>query len=436
VIVGSDVTLSEAACGLFDRADWQDALAHLALAAIPVAGARNSFAASIARVQGEIVAPVPATLNAVRCQIAPLDLVYYQHKVFDSPPRSRVALAGLCWREKAAEERGNRGTLLKRAKRLLEESKMRASSALISYLPLIGTASPRMDGSVKSSGSDSSHDVKKKPRNSANGSPKGEQGIASPSCSTCSLTDRENVYRGKSPSSSSASSSSPSGLITKGEEGDDEDDDVDSDVSTVAKQQPVRYTYTTLLSEGQLYFRSWQELDRRLGANVGADADRQGPAWMIPSPKSGGTATVARRPKPSFPAMPDLPKPLPRDAGWVTEVGDFFSIHILSHGMSADPCLKCLAPNARPDDGHLWLLLIRADAPKKELHRFFKRTEANGDEPLPPGVELLRVRGVRLAPLSPDSTRFFVDGRPLESNGSVEMLQAFVMPGVARTLVK
>ena len=43
VAVSGDGTVAEVFRGLFDRADWQDALAHLAVSAVPVGG-RNAFA--------------------------------------------------------------------------------------------------------------------------------------------------------------------------------------------------------------------------------------------------------------------------------------------------------------------------------------------------------------------------------------------------------
>lgn len=90
VIVGSDKSVAEAALGLFDRADWQDSLAHLALCPVPISGVRASLAASVARAQGEKLATVTSALNAARGQVAPLDLVFVQYKLADIPTRSRV----------------------------------------------------------------------------------------------------------------------------------------------------------------------------------------------------------------------------------------------------------------------------------------------------------------------------------------------------------
>ena len=168
----------------------------------------------------------------------------------------------------------------------------------------------------------------------------------------------------------------------------------------------------------------------------------------------------SRRPKPCFPSMPDLPRSLPRDAGWVTEVGDFVFVHLINHGVTptssslstrrrqsqakgSAPRHHLFAPDARPDDGCLWLLLVRAGVGRRELTAFLKAAEKRLDGKVettrataaPEGVELLRVRGMRLAPLDVSGfAGFSVDGKLQED--PLECLQAFVMPGVARTMVK
>ena len=48
VTVGGDGTLAEVANGLFDRADWQDALAHLPLAQAPTRDAGAGLAKTAA----------------------------------------------------------------------------------------------------------------------------------------------------------------------------------------------------------------------------------------------------------------------------------------------------------------------------------------------------------------------------------------------------
>ncbi len=211
------------------------------------------------------------------------------------------------------------------------------------------------------------------------------------------------------------------------------------------------------------------------------------PLLMKPSSNNPGFGSLEqqqqqKRPKPCFPSMPDLPRSLPRDAGWVTEVGDFVCVHLINHGVVAsssgsagsrrrgsrrrsgggggsssgrDGKRRLFAPDSRPDDGCLWLLLVRAGVARKDLVAFLKSAErrlegsrsraaeagasSDGGESRPPseGIELLRVRGLRLAPLDVHGFGgFSVDGAPAADGDPLECLQAFVMPGVARTLVK
>ena len=89
-------------------------------------------------------------------------------------------------------------------------------------------------------------------------------------CSTCSLSDRENVYRKELSPSSDSSSSSSSNRENSGEEEQEEEEGTasrtDSDslealippkrvVAAAAPAPSTKYTYTSLLAQGQLYFR-------------------------------------------------------------------------------------------------------------------------------------------------------------------------------------
>ena len=220
----------------------------------------------------------------------------------------------------------------------------------------------------------------------------------------------------------------------------------------LAPSQPAgsRYNYTSLLTEGQLYFRSWQELDVRLRHSGPFPMLNSHPGLMKPSGNYGpphmalgaGTGGV-KRPKPHFPSMPDLPSPLPSDAGWVTEVGDFVSVHLLNHGF-IDRSNRLLVSECLPDDGVLWLLLVRAGISRKDLLGFLRSTSldhvtagagtigAPAASELPPGIDIIPVRGFRLAPLTATGRAVTVDGEPVNCN----CIQAFIMPGVARTMVR
>jgi hypothetical protein len=172
--------------------------------------------------------------------------------------------------------------------------------------------------------------------------------------------------------------------------------------------QPTRYCYTSLLTEGQLYFRSWQELDARLACGG------RTLAALGQEPAGGG-----KRPKPFFPAMPEMAQPLPKEQGWHTEVDDFLAVLLLKHVAAASTL----------DDGRLWLVAVRAAVNRRDLARFVGSLWQD-EWRLAPGIDVVAVRGVRLVPLT-DEAAITVDGHALAS----QPVQAFVMPSVARTLL-
>ena len=105
--------------------------------------------------------------------------------------------------------------------------------------------------------------------------------------------------------------------------------------------------HTFLDAFTHLFFRrSWQELDARLSPS-GPFPLLNSSILMKPSSDAGSdrgrSGQLSRqqqqqkRPKPCFPSMPDLPRSLPKDAGWVTEVGDFVCVHLINHGILPSP---------------------------------------------------------------------------------------------------
>ena len=74
--------------------------------------------------------------------------------------------------------------------------------------------------------------------------------------------------------------------------------------------------------------------------------------------------------------MPEMSKPLPQEARWIIEVGDFVSIYLLNQPFINQT--QCMAPDASPDDGCLWLLLIRKGVTKKDLNKFMAAADSGG----------------------------------------------------------
>lgn len=118
-------------------------------------------------------------------------------------------------------------------------------------------------------------------------------------------------------------------------------------------------------------------------------------------------------------------------------MGDFVAVHVFNM-----PCLdqeRTVVPDASINDGRLRLLLIRGGIKRADLYKFLNAIESEATflsdnmPPLPDGVEIISIKGIRITPITME-TAFQVDDQTV--TGSVECIQAFVMPGVARTMVK
>lgn len=358
-------------------------------------------------------------LSSARAQLNPLDLFFVQTERNES----KVGVLNVGWgiindihesdAAKGNSEEGSGGGGGSRLRflgqtrlsvmRLVAVTNLKTNSAVLSYLPVEHSRRPFKNSS--GGGGDSNSNSRSSPVRSSSSS------FSSYTCSTCSLTDREHVFNKELSSSSAAGSKlkqqqkqqqnrsfelgggqdSMDALITSKPSINNDNNNNSKPTKTKPKryQSPIhppppppppppmlapsqptatRYNYTSLLTEGQLYFRSWQELDVRLRHSGPFPMLNSHPGLMKP----GGPSSLppSKRPKPHFPSMPDLPKPLPKDAGWITEVGDFVSVHLLNQGFIDKS--RLLVADCLPDDGLLWLLLIRAGISRRDLLKFLR----------------------------------------------------------------
>lgn len=123
----------------------------------------------------------------------------------------------------------------------------------------------------------------------------------------------------------------------------------------------------------------------------------------------------------SFPALTD---PVPSD--WTVEEGDFVMIY--SSLQSHLGTHLYFAPEARPDDGILWLLIITSNVTRFQLLNYFKQQEAGNHLSLP-YVRMIPVRAFRL--------ESYVDGGFMTVDGELvrtPTLQARVMTALGRVL--
>ncbi|TRY72571.1 hypothetical protein TCAL_00196 [Tigriopus californicus] len=445
VCVSGDGLIHEVLNGLFDRVDWQDALSHLSVSSIPI-GTISAFGRAMIHLQKEPFhhdGILSNALNVGRAITHPMDLIFVQTK-----DRSQVGVCNFGW-GLLNELKGTKTNKLKLLKNyrlgltnLFRVSSITVQSAVISYLPVQGgnSSTKQLSENLSSKASSQIHSLQSTLSNRT-------------TCSSCSiglLKDAPNLSKTFNSSRNTSEStdirdSSMDPLITSTKAKKATSKTKPRSPAIASPPPASRYTYTSLLAEGQLYFRSWQELDVRLQHHGPFPLLNNHTVMMAssvvtaspPSSMSQGTLRNQKRPKPYFPAMPEMPKPLHQDLGWVTEVGDFVAVHVFNM-----PCLdqdRTVVPDGSINDGRLRLLLIRGGIKRADLYKFLNAIESDATfmsesmPPLPDGVEIISIKGIRITPITME-TAFQVDDQIV--TGSVECIQAFVMPGVARTMVK
>merc|ERR1711963_439664 len=95
--------------------------------------------------------------------------------------------------------------------------------------------------------------------------------------------------------------------------------------------------------------------------------------------------------------IPELSQDLKNEShdGWTYEEDEFINITILNAPYIAERNL--FSPESRLDDGLLYLLIIRKEATKSSLVKFFNGLE-EGNHIHIPGVEIISVRAARILP--------------------------------------
>ena len=116
---------------------------------------------------------------------------------------------------------------------------------------------------------------------------------------------------------------------------------------------------------------------------------------------------------------------------WIYESGEYVTITLLNQPFLDSTAM--LAPQSRPDDGKLFLLIIRGGTTKKNLLKLMLEME-KGRHVTIPGVELIPVRAFRLIPdeNNPGKGIMAVDGERVPAGP----VQAHIMPAAARLFVK
>lgn len=122
--------------------------------------------------------------------------------------------------------------------------------------------------------------------------------------------------------------------------------------------------------------------------------------------------------------LPPLSDPLPEN--WVVEEGEFVLVYVsLQTHLASD---IFIAPNAKLDDGVMWLLIIRADVSRVQVINFLTCLQS-GTHVDNPYVDMIPIHAFRLEPFSLDGF-LTVDGEVIKSGP----LQAEVLPSIARVM--
>lgn len=129
-------------------------------------------------------------------------------------------------------------------------------------------------------------------------------------------------------------------------------------------------------------------------------------------------------------SLPALDEPLPEDAGWQVEEGEFIMMHAVYQSHLGIDCH--FAPKALLNDGKIYLILIRGGISRPHLLSFLYNMSTGNHLPDKNDgyVKVLPVRAFRLEPHDNHGI-ITVDGERVEFGP----LQAEILPGIARVMI-
>lgn len=195
-----------------------------------------------------------------------------------------------------------------------------------------------------------------------------------------------------------------------------------------------RGTYGSLLTQGHLYFRSWNELQAQVM-----------PLPVVPptpTPEKVPYAEFHTSPPPPLPPVrpprqklntdiPELSQELKSEShdGWIFEQDEFVAISLINLPF-IDGSAQ-LAPEASTNDGRLHLMIIRKEVQKSDLLKLMSKIEEGKHESIT-GVEMIPVTSFRLIPQDLDSGYLTTDGESIP----IGPIQAQILPSIACLNVK
>ncbi|TDG42976.1 hypothetical protein AWZ03_010603 [Drosophila navojoa] len=129
-------------------------------------------------------------------------------------------------------------------------------------------------------------------------------------------------------------------------------------------------------------------------------------------------------------SLPGLDEPLPEDAGWLVEEGEFIMMHAIYQSHLGIDCH--FAPKAQLNDGKIFLVLIRGGISRPHLLSFLYNMSSGSHLPEKNNqfIKVLQVRAFRLEPCDNHGI-ITVDGEQIEFGP----LQAEILPGISRVMI-
>lgn len=129
------------------------------------------------------------------------------------------------------------------------------------------------------------------------------------------------------------------------------------------------------------------------------------------------------------PQIPCLPAPLP--TSWKCISGRFVMVHASYQSHLSEECL--FAPDARLNDGKIWLLIVHAGASRSQLLHFLLglSTGAHASAHSEGPIELIPVNAFRIEPDMAETGYMTVDGEHVEYGP----IQAEIFPQLGRIMI-
>lgn len=191
---------------------------------------------------------------------------------------------------------------------------------------------------------------------------------------------------------------------------------LETNSNTLNSYRPRLDSWYSATSRKSTYFSTTESVYQSVGERLstyGSDIDE--------------SKTPAQMYGPS-PTIPALTTPVP--SSWEVITGDFVMVHAVYQTHIGADCF--FAPNARLNDGVIWLVVIQAGASRQELFKFLLGLSTGTHIPATTNefIKMIPVKAFRIEP-SGSQGHFSVDGERVEYGP----IQCEIFPGIAEVLV-